>query len=249
MSHSGPRKKPAPQSVDWYWSLGKTSKEFRQAASEGKLSEIKKLMPELRAKDEEKLEIDLKVAFDEAAHGGHLEVVKYLYNFIHPKTLLMSGLYEAARNGRIFTVRWLLSLPDFEFENWAKMTIEQNPLIIGGIINKHQQTEKLKALWKDAMTAAVKVAASNQHWGTMLELMSKTKTHIQERQANKKNVDGCELSGCDEYEETKDLLRLFSEMRCTEVYIPSSSGIPKALFDKESIENELGKSKPKVKRR
>lgn len=195
--------------------FSKLSERFRQAALSGNRSLVSKLFPNVVRKDI--FGIDVKIAFDLAAGQGHLSVVKYLYHRLDPKSAAMSGLFEAAREGRILTVKWLLAQPDFTYPD--KLPLNRDP----------------KAAWQENISTAISIAATNEHWGTMLELMLHANFYIKDRipAATRLNTE-CELESCkmNHDKEKQDLLLIqsFNHLNISTVYIPSSSHIPKPLL-------------------
>lgn len=191
------------------------SERFRQAAFDGNRSLVCKLFPIVTNKD--KFGIDVKIAFDLASGQGHLSVVKYLYHRLDPKSAAMSGLFEAARRGMILTVKWLLAQPDFTYPD--TLPLKRDP----------------KVAWQEGLSTAIKIAASNEHWGTMLELMLHANQYIKDRiQAQAGPHAKCGLNECEikHDQEKQDLLLIqaFDNLSVSTVYIPSSSHIPKPLL-------------------
>jgi hypothetical protein len=192
------------------------SDRFRRAAFDGNRSLVCKLFPIVTNKD--KFGIDVKIAFDLASGQGHLSVVKYLYHRLDPKSSAMSGLFEAARGGMILTVKWLLAQPDFTYPD--TLPLNRDP----------------KAAWQEGLSTAIKIAATNQHWGTMLELMLHANQYIKDRIQTQTRHAKCGLSACEikHDQEKQDLLLIhaFDNLSVSTVYIPSSSHIPKPLLRK-----------------
>jgi hypothetical protein len=229
MLKKGPTK--SPKSNNDLSEYSRLSIRFREAAASGKKYLILELLTQVLKRDQ--FGIDIKIAFDLAAKGGHLPVLKLLYKYLQPKSTAMSGLFEAARFGRILTVKWLLKQSDFNFEN---NLVRRDP----------------KIAWDEALSTAIGIAATNQHWATMLELMLHAKQYVKDRFPDPSNViktDDCGLDGC-HVKHSQDnmdvlLIQSFDNLRLSSVYIPSSCHIPKPVIGKANIENELTRHKPR----